>query len=27
VLLVTGEFSRLAAMLQQLTPEWLLKRV
>lgn len=27
VLLVTGEFTRLAAMLTELTPEWLLKRV
>jgi cytochrome c-type biogenesis protein len=27
VLLVTGEFTRLAALLQQMTPEWLLKRV
>ncbi len=27
LLLVTGEFTRLAALLQGLTPEWLLKRV
>jgi cytochrome c-type biogenesis protein len=27
VLLVTGEFTRLAALLQDLTPDWLLRRV
>jgi hypothetical protein len=27
VLLVTGEFTRLAALLSEMTPDWLLRRV